>query len=31
MAERATLLEGTRDTPEYRIYGRCPGVDVITL
>lgn len=24
----ATLLEGTRDTPEYRIFGRVRGVDV---
>jgi hypothetical protein len=24
----ATLLEGTRDTPEYRIFGRVHGVDV---
>jgi hypothetical protein len=24
----ATLLEGTRDTPEYRIFGRVAGVDV---
>ena len=24
----ATLLEGTRDTPEYRLYGRVRGVDV---
>lgn len=23
----ATLLEGTRDTPEYRIFGRVRGVD----
>jgi hypothetical protein len=24
----ATFLEGTRDTPEFRIYGRVDGVDV---
>jgi hypothetical protein len=24
-----TLLEGTRDTPEYRIYGRVEGADLI--
>jgi hypothetical protein len=24
----ATFLEGTRDTPEYRIFGRVRGVDV---
>jgi len=26
-----TFLEGTRDTPEYRIYGRVRGVDVNIL
>lgn len=25
----ATLLEGTRDTPEYRIFGRVQGADLI--